>query len=81
MLTIQEKYGAFSVIVQPVVEPIDRFAALTVILTWPPAGGHLHPLRLQGAEPRPLRGLRPPEHRAALQPGRVRWVHTVLQCL
>ena len=33
----QEKalVGAFSVIVQPVVEPIDRFAALTVILTWP----------------------------------------------
>ena len=39
-----------------------------------PAGGHLHPIRLQGAEPGALRGLRPPEHRAALQPGRFRWV-------
>ena len=36
----QEKalVGAFSVIVQPVVEPTDRFAAL--IKTWSPEGGH-----------------------------------------
>ena len=32
----QEKalVGAFSVIVQPVVEPMDRFAALLVTVTW-----------------------------------------------
>ena len=37
----QEKalVGAFSVIVQPVVEPIDRFAALDLTLPRPAAGG------------------------------------------
>ena len=36
----QEKalVGAFSVIVQPVVEPMDRFAALVVIYLLSPAG-------------------------------------------
>ena len=63
---------------QPGLHQGDQSHLVSLSSALTPAGGHLHPLRLQGAEPGALRGLRPSEHRAALQPGRFRWVHTVL---